>query len=225
VLDRMRAHLTYANVVSTLCLFVLLGGSAYAIARNSVGSREIRNNSVRSVDLRNNNVTSRDIRNRSLRGRDFRADSIGARQIRESTLRGVAGAERAKLADDAGRLAGLLPEQLRQQCPAGTGYQAGVCFELAVRPSLVWGNAVTACGAEKRRLPTFSELLAYATGTPAGGSDLAVSGELTGSVYEAGGALRALVMTNNTGGVTSVADTAGNERAYRCVVPPSDTGL
>ena len=28
----MRARLTYANVVSTLCLFIVLGGGAYAAA-------------------------------------------------------------------------------------------------------------------------------------------------------------------------------------------------
>jgi hypothetical protein len=41
----LRGHLTYANVISTLCLFLLLaGGSALAaatLAKNSVGSRQL----------------------------------------------------------------------------------------------------------------------------------------------------------------------------------------
>lgn len=213
MLDALRGRLTYANVVSTLCLFVLLGGSAYAVARNSIGSQAIKNNSVRSTDLRSATV----------RGRDVHAQALGAREIRQAELRSVARAETAALADGADRLQGLLPLQLRQQCPADTGYQAGVCFELATRPALVFGTAVTACGAQKRRLPSFSELLAYATGTPAGGSDIAAGGELTGSVYETSDSLRILVMTNDTGGVTSVERTAGNERAFRCVIPPTDT--
>lgn len=44
-----RPRLTYANIVSTLCLFVLLGGGAYAATRlgkNSVGTRQIKNGAV-----------------------------------------------------------------------------------------------------------------------------------------------------------------------------------
>ena len=38
---KLRGKLTYANVVSTLCLFLLLGGGAYAathLKKNSVGT-------------------------------------------------------------------------------------------------------------------------------------------------------------------------------------------
>lgn len=34
----MRRHITYANVVSTLALFVVLGGSAYAVTGRSTAS-------------------------------------------------------------------------------------------------------------------------------------------------------------------------------------------
>ena len=47
-------HLTYANVVATLCLFVLLGGGAYAAAKlgkNSVGSKQVRNDSLTGADV------------------------------------------------------------------------------------------------------------------------------------------------------------------------------
>lgn len=51
----MRSRLTYANVVATLALCLALGGgSAYAavkLARNSVGSKQIRNHSVALKDL------------------------------------------------------------------------------------------------------------------------------------------------------------------------------
>jgi hypothetical protein len=45
----VRSHLTYANVVSTLCLFLLLGGVAYAavqLAPNSVGTKQLKNGAV-----------------------------------------------------------------------------------------------------------------------------------------------------------------------------------
>lgn len=47
---RLRANLTYANVVSTLCLFLLLGGGAAFAAselpRDSVGTRQLRAGAV-----------------------------------------------------------------------------------------------------------------------------------------------------------------------------------
>ena len=51
---RIADRLTYANVVSTLCLFVLLGGGAYAAAKlskDSVGSKQVRNNSIKGADV------------------------------------------------------------------------------------------------------------------------------------------------------------------------------
>ena len=44
MLDQLRRHLSYANVMATLALFVALGGSSYAaieLGRNSVKSRNI----------------------------------------------------------------------------------------------------------------------------------------------------------------------------------------
>jgi hypothetical protein len=34
----MRERLTYSNVVSTLCLFIVLGGTSYAVATGSIDS-------------------------------------------------------------------------------------------------------------------------------------------------------------------------------------------
>lgn len=45
----LRSHLTYSNVVSTLCLFLLLGGVAYAAAQlapNSVGTKQLKDGAV-----------------------------------------------------------------------------------------------------------------------------------------------------------------------------------
>jgi hypothetical protein len=59
----MRRHLTYANVVSTLCLFIVLGGSAYAakqivLPRNSVGAKQIRKHAITKAKLAPKLVTS-----------------------------------------------------------------------------------------------------------------------------------------------------------------------
>ena len=48
---RIRDHMTYANVMATLAVFLVLGGGAYAVIhlpRNSVSSRNIKNGEVKS---------------------------------------------------------------------------------------------------------------------------------------------------------------------------------
>lgn len=57
MLRRLRQHLTYANVVSTLCLFVLLGGTAWAVAANSVGTTQLKDGAVTTPKLRDRAVT------------------------------------------------------------------------------------------------------------------------------------------------------------------------
>ena len=83
------SRLTYANVVSTLCLFLVLGGGAYAATRitgreivnGSVRSADLRNNDVRGKDVRNGTISSRHVKNRSLLSSDFEPGSlpVGAR--------------------------------------------------------------------------------------------------------------------------------------------------
>jgi hypothetical protein len=89
----IRRRCSYANVMVSVAVFVALGGSSYAVAGGSIGSRQLKDNAVRSADLRNNDVRGKDVRNGTLTGAD----------IRESTLRGVPTASRAAAADHATR--------------------------------------------------------------------------------------------------------------------------
>lgn len=68
MLDRVRARLSYANVMSTLAAFgVLAGGGAYAastigpadIKPNAVRSKHVKNSQVKEPDLHRNNVARR----------------------------------------------------------------------------------------------------------------------------------------------------------------------
>jgi type VI protein secretion system component Hcp len=59
-----KPRLTYANVVSTACLFLALGGSAYAAA------------AITGKDVRNGSLTGADIKNHSLRARDFKRGDL-----------------------------------------------------------------------------------------------------------------------------------------------------
>lgn len=57
----MRARLTYANVVSTLCLFIVLGGSA-AAATKLITGKQIKNNSISTADIKDHSLLRRDFK-------------------------------------------------------------------------------------------------------------------------------------------------------------------
>jgi hypothetical protein len=68
----MRPKLTYSNVISTVCLFLLLGGGA-AYAASSLGK-----NSVGTKQLKNNAVTGSKVKNGSLLAQDFKSGQLPA---------------------------------------------------------------------------------------------------------------------------------------------------
>ena len=86
----IRARLTYANVVSTLCLFILLGGGAYAatkLPRNSVGPKQLKRNAV----------TGSKVKNRSLSGADLKLSSIGRVPSADSATSATTASDAANL--------------------------------------------------------------------------------------------------------------------------------
>jgi hypothetical protein len=72
MLSRARNHLSYANVVSTLCLFVVLGGSAYAAA--TITGKNVKDGSLTGKDIENNSVTAQDVK--SLGPKDFASGAL-----------------------------------------------------------------------------------------------------------------------------------------------------
>ncbi|HVS98949.1 MAG TPA: hypothetical protein VHE08_00380 [Solirubrobacterales bacterium] len=76
----LRRHLTYANVVSTLCLFILLGGAAYAgtqIPNGSVGPNKLKAEAVTKAKLHANAVNSKKVVDGSLTGSDIDSSTLG----------------------------------------------------------------------------------------------------------------------------------------------------
>ncbi|HEX2095854.1 MAG TPA: hypothetical protein VHF50_00610 [Solirubrobacterales bacterium] len=66
----LRRHLSYANVMATIAVFVALGGASYAaiqLPKGSVGTRELKQGAVTSSKLRDGAVKLRDL-SRSARG-------------------------------------------------------------------------------------------------------------------------------------------------------------
>jgi hypothetical protein len=190
--------LTYANVTSTVALFLALGGVSYAAI--SVGTAQIRNNSVRSQDLRNNNIRSKDIRNRTIVGRDVLTNALGGLQINENTLGRV---------PDAARLEGRLPSSFTVACPSGTAFHAGGCIENAARTAQTFAAASRTCGVANRRLPLLSELESFRQEP---GVTLA-GDELTANVTDT------TVFTIDDLGGRSPGPIASTSEQFRCVAP------
>lgn len=80
MLTRLRPHLTYANVMATIAVFIAMGGGAYAltIPKNSVGAKQLKGNSVRSSEIREGAVRSSEVRDASLLAEDFKAGQLPA---------------------------------------------------------------------------------------------------------------------------------------------------
>jgi hypothetical protein len=82
---RIRAHLTYANVMSTIAvLFAIGGASAYAashLPNNSVTSKTIKNGQVKTKDIHNNAVTAAKIAKGAVTGPKIAAGAVGTGQL------------------------------------------------------------------------------------------------------------------------------------------------
>jgi hypothetical protein len=86
MLNRLLSQLTYANVVSTICLFVVLSGTAYAAAT-------LPSNSVGPAQLKANAVTSAKVKDGALLRKDFMAGQLPAGPRGSVGSTGAAGAQ------------------------------------------------------------------------------------------------------------------------------------
>ena len=76
----MRPKLTYANAMSTLCFFLLLGGGAYAaghLRKNSVGARQLKKNAVTTAKVRKHAITAAKVKDGALTGKQINASTLG----------------------------------------------------------------------------------------------------------------------------------------------------
>lgn len=94
---RLRPHLTYANVVATLCLFIVLGGTGYAASK--ISGKRIKTRSIAQRALKDHTIGRGKIRAHTLTGAQIRADSLGNAEIANGGLE----AAHATTADRAAR--------------------------------------------------------------------------------------------------------------------------
>ena len=192
----IRQRLTYANVMSTIAVFIALGGSSYAALR----------------------LDGSEIQNRSIKGTKLERNTLTGRHIKETRLGVVPRARRAN------RVGGLTARDLKVKCPTGTFPTSDVCVETAPRAAASYGVAVLECAdsgrpvGPGRRLPTHGELRAALAAVP-----LAAGGELTSEVLPSNtssGAVDVLYVTDAIGSVAITANTGVGAKAFRCVADP-----
>jgi len=148
-----------ALVIAMVALITSLTGSAWAafgdqafrrnkkprIAKNSVGTRQLKAKAVRTGKIARNAVNSAKVKNNSLTGADINVNKIGV-------VPSAISAAHASNADTLGANHGAA-------CPPGSTLIRGLCFDLALNPA-VGGvkSAATACAAKGGYLPTPMEL-------------------------------------------------------------------
>jgi hypothetical protein len=196
VRTKLRRRLSYANVMSTVAVFIALGGSSYAAL----------------------SISGKSISHRSIPAKKLKRNSITGKEIRESRLNRV---PRARVAD---RLGGFTAAELRIRCPSDTFPIADVCVERSPRPASSYGSAVLEClrvgtpAGPGRRLPTHGELMAALAAVT-----LTAGGELTANVYPSDtdpGRLDVLYVTDQVGSVAITPNTGAGGKSYRCVADP-----
>jgi hypothetical protein len=77
--NRIRKRLTYANVMSSIAVFLVLGGAtafAAGLAKNSVGSKQLKKNAVTAAKIKKNAVTTAKIKNGAVTGAKLNVGSI-----------------------------------------------------------------------------------------------------------------------------------------------------
>lgn len=140
---RIRPHLTYANVMSTIAVFGVLGGSAWAAAK--IDTNQIEKGAVTASRLHGNAVTTKKIKDEAVTG--DKADESSFGQV-----------PNAALADDATNLDGKPASDYRLHCPGNLDRAGDLCYEVDMRPAASYAGALKACALDQRRLPDAGEL-------------------------------------------------------------------
>ena len=202
--ERARPRLTYANVMSTLAVFIVLcGGTALAMSpakgakssRDSVTSATVRNGSLLSADLKDGaGVAGADVADGSLTGADLADGSVSGAKVADGSLGG------ADLADH-----GLGPANLAPGSVGPEALAAGSIDGSKLAPETITGREVRKGqlsvseasrlgGKTSREFASREVYERFSTGPPVKSADGTISNSAhcdTGDILVAGGFLEA----------------------------------
>ncbi len=86
-MKQIRKHITYANVMSSIAVFLVLGGGA-AYAAKKIGSNEIKGNSITTGKIKKEAVTTSKIKNNSISTAKIQNDAVTGAKVKDGSLTG-----------------------------------------------------------------------------------------------------------------------------------------
>jgi hypothetical protein len=240
--SRLRRHLSYANVMASVAVFVALGGISYAAT--SINGNKLIKGTVGAGKLKPGTLTSTQVKPDSLTGAVIDESSLGtvpaattATTATKATSAASAdtaqsatsanhalsadtattattatSADSAVSAQNAETVDGLTSQDLQVTCPAATELFGGMCWDDNARPIKNWVAASKDCGDSGGRLPSLSELVAY---TLREGTQ--VTGEHWTSEVAGLAAANEEVVFTRTEAVSSTTGSLGTSLGYRCL--------
>ena len=92
-MKQIRSRLTYANVMSSIAVFLVLGGGAalaakHVLPKNSVGTKQLKANAVTVKKLKKNAVTARKIRNNAVTTAKIQNGAVSGDKIPNGAIGG-----------------------------------------------------------------------------------------------------------------------------------------
>jgi hypothetical protein len=85
----IRSHLSFANTISLIALFVALGGTSLAavsLSKNSVGAKQIKKDAVRASEIKRNAVGASEIRSNAVASGDVADNGIGGSDLSDNSV-------------------------------------------------------------------------------------------------------------------------------------------
>lgn len=93
-MKQLSKHLSFANAISCIALFVALSGAAYAakttLGNKAVKTKNLANGSVTALKLRNGSVTNLKLANGAVTGPKIALGAVGSTQIANGAVRSAA---------------------------------------------------------------------------------------------------------------------------------------
>jgi hypothetical protein len=193
--------------MSTLAIFFVLGGSAYAAQR--INGSQIKNASISGKKLRYNTISGKKIRAATIYGAKIRPNTLTDREVDMSKLgkiKSASTADTAASATNAGKVDSKDAAQLIDRCPSGTTDLGSACAETGSRSAKTAIDASETCTRAGGYLPSIAELTGGFKADKYALAATEVSGTWTGTT--------ATTLANNgtLGNVNPATDTT----AFRC---------
>ena len=107
-MKQIRKRLTYANVMSSIAVFLVLGG-ATAFAAKKIGSNEIKGNSITTGKIKKEAVSAAKVKKNAITTVKIKNDAVTGDKVKESTLGQVPSAANAQNSTNAANFEKYVP--------------------------------------------------------------------------------------------------------------------